>query len=47
MGEIIKNPDGTTTIKGGFSSTNPKDLELISKVIKEKVIKPEEKDDKK
>ncbi len=42
MAELHENPDGTHTMKG-FSTKNPEDLKAISQVIRDKVIKPEEK----
>ncbi len=37
MGEIIRNPDGTYTMKG-FSTNNKEDMKAIGSLIKDKVL---------
>lgn len=33
MGEIIRHPDGRTTIKGGFSTKNAEDMNLAKECV--------------
>lgn len=37
MGELVKNPDGTHTFKGGFSTKNPEDVAQARVLMEDKL----------
>ena len=43
MGNIIKNSNGSFTISGGFSTSNPKDMEMLRELVLPGITKVEEK----